>query len=323
MADDIAIARFVPPALQQQGTGRDAHYDVTVASPELPCGAAWLASALLELGVPLWRPWGIDDTDAWIPLAGNHWRYAFPGSGWSRLVPALVDGRCFRLRTRPVPRFTHAWPGQLPVTPRVVVVVRDPRDALYSAWRRARRGGQPVPASFAGWAADEHRELPMSRAQHTRIWWQAWLTHLAGTPHRVLRFEDFKRAPRAALRAMLAFLGVRTPGRAAARARRAAQHEHFAAAERTLLDRGVIATPTLAGGVPYEWRGHFTEADHASLGPGWDGLLAALGYEAMPPALRGREAARIDADATVAALLRGSGAGPAQANALRRALGEL
>ena len=48
MLFDTSLSR-----LQHPGRPGYPDYDVDIVSAELPCGAAWLATALLELGVPL------------------------------------------------------------------------------------------------------------------------------------------------------------------------------------------------------------------------------------------------------------------------------
>lgn len=45
-----------------------ARYSVDLASAELPCGASWIANVLLELGVPIFNPWGADTRAEWQAL---------------------------------------------------------------------------------------------------------------------------------------------------------------------------------------------------------------------------------------------------------------
>ncbi|MCF6226980.1 MAG: hypothetical protein L3J22_11865 [Xanthomonadales bacterium] len=46
-------------------------YNFDVVSPALPCGAAWLASCLFEVGIPSWNPWGMNNTEDWQPAFVN------------------------------------------------------------------------------------------------------------------------------------------------------------------------------------------------------------------------------------------------------------
>ena len=47
---------------------------VEVVSPDFPCGAEWLANALLEFSVPLWSLWGFDTRDEWLILRFEDWK---------------------------------------------------------------------------------------------------------------------------------------------------------------------------------------------------------------------------------------------------------
>ncbi len=253
-------------------------YDVDVISPELPCGVAWLATALLALGVPLWQPWGIDDSTSWERETASRWRYRFAGSGWSRLIPMLVDGHRFRLRPWPVPRFTHAWAGLLPRAPRTILFVRDPRDALYSEWQREqRKNAQRVADSFSGFLRLPFRHLPVDYATYAQLFWRCWLIAGAERPCLILRFEDCKRDPHRALTRAVRFLGLRVSARARAAACHAARHEHAAAADQALSAAG-IGPRMLGDGTADGWRTHFTPAMSAAMGSNFDPVCDAFGY---------------------------------------------
>lgn len=243
---------------QPEREGYD-HYDVTIASPELPCGAAWLASCLLELGVPLWKPWGIDDGSSWQHIQGRRWRYQFPGSAWSRLVPGLIDERKFRFLSSPVPQFTHAWPGQLPLAPRLILFVRDPRDSLYSNWQRLRRIGIE-----SGHSLNEFLLKPTTGIElPPRVWLGyylgAWKAASASRPTLIVRFEDAKTRPVETLRKVLDFLRLRKSARSIVRAIRASSHARTLEAENRLLQRGVVDTGILGPGIPFAHRHHARE----------------------------------------------------------------
>ncbi len=288
--------------LEQPGQPGYPAYDVDIVSAELPCGAAWLATALLELGIPLWRPWGIDDQQAWTLCSPRVWQYQFPDNGWSRLVPSLIDGREFRLRLRPVPRFGHHWAGTLQHCTRRILYVRDPRDALFSAWRRERRmRGTEDGVDFSTWAGLPFAHLPLSRVEYLRCFWQAWLNADDAADVLVLRFEDSKRDPQRCLRQVLKFLGLNISARAIAAACKAASHARAAQADRVLAQAGI--GPVLLGdGIAEEWRGHFTPAMHAALGTTFDALCRRLNYAVNPIAAESPPIA-VDATALAAALL--------------------
>jgi hypothetical protein len=298
MLFDTSLSR-----LQHPGRPGYPDYDVDIVSAELPCGAAWLATALLELGVPLWRPWAIDDGKSWTQRADRRWQYHYPDSAWSRLIPGLIDGRVFRFRQRPVPRFGHHWPGILPGIERRILFVRDPRDALYSAWRRAcRLDHETANPGFATWVRQPFAHLPLSRAAYLQHYWQAWL-HAGDDAHLlVVRFEDSKHDAQACLRRILRYLELDTGARAIARACAAAHHRHAAGADQKLAQAG-IGPRMLGDGIAEEWRLHFTAEMHAAVGAGFDALNASLGYAPCQSSPESPDPA-FDSVALAAALLR-------------------
>ncbi|GMU43483.1 MAG: hypothetical protein DYH17_01480 [Xanthomonadales bacterium PRO6] len=258
---------------QMPGVGA---YDVDIASAELPCGASWIGNVLLELGVGLWHPWGADSVGEWRPLGGDRFRYERADEGWTRLLPGLRHGREFRFRAGPVPRLGHHWPCQYPPLP-VLLVVRDPRDALYSAWRRERARGA-VAGDFAHFVASPFRDWPLSWAGCYTLHTRAWLQQIATHGGRTLRFEDFKQAPLAAAAEVAAMLAIDVDGVQLQTAVAASTHTQVRAAEDRLLARGVAPVALLAGGQREEWRGHFDAAMHAAL-PSWLWeTFAPLGY---------------------------------------------
>lgn len=262
---------------QMPGVGA---YDLDIASAELPCGASWIGSVLLELGVGLWHAWGADSSGEWQALGGSRWRYQRVDEGWTRLLPGLRHGREFRLRKRPVPRLGHHWPGQYPALP-ALLVVRDPRDALFSAWRRERAAGNVDPdIDFAAFVASPFRHWPLSWAGYLALHTQAWRAVVARRGL-VLRFEDCKRAPLEAATRVLDFLGLRVSRAQLLAAVAASEHREVAAAEQRLLDLGIAPTRLLASGTAEEWRGHFAMDMHAAL-PAWLWrAFAPLGYRPL------------------------------------------
>lgn len=249
---------FYPDLRQQRTPGISAfpEFDATIVSPELPCGVSWLASCLLELGVALCKPWGINGRENWIQLAGRRYRYECPGSSWSRLVPGLVHGRVFTWRRSPVPRFTHSWPGWFPSTSRQVLFVRDPRDALRSDWLRQRRAGRIGADRDLNHFVELPAEgLPVPRRDALVLFLSAWRYALARTPGGlILRFEDYKSNPTATLDRALSFLAVESDAKSREGALRASDHSEVVRAERRLLATGIVTTPLLGDGRAFAWR---------------------------------------------------------------------
>ena len=266
-------------------------YNLDVVSAELPCGTSWLASVLLECDCPVWNPWNVDMSLEWKHHGGNAYEYFYPGDPWSRVLPGLVSGRRFDFRADAVPRFSHATPGQWPLSQRLVLFVRDPRDALFSAWRRAQNSQTDVPP-FEDWV------------QHIDPTWQvprvaAYLLHLAtwkryaelhNTPYLVIRFEDVKANARAEFRRVQDFLPGVLDSLAEVQIERALDKSTFdtvKSVEDQMLANGTFAQRINCAGQPHEYRSHFNAAMHEAMDGGGAAIYRWLRYD-TPVARIGR-----------------------------------
>ncbi len=260
-----------------------AHYTVDIVSPELPCGAAWIGNLLLELDIPIWHPWGADMREEWRWLGSNRFRHERADEGWSRLLSALVHAREFEFRAAPVPRLGHHWPGHFPRLP-AILVVRDPRDALYSAWRREQAlNSLDASVDFISFLTSKFRHAPATWASYFAVHVYHWQAQIAKAGGLVLRFEDFKRDPLAQAIRVLQFLQIEVCSTRLLAALDASTHARLVHAERRLLAAGVVPSALLGGGVVDEWRSHFTVQMHAAI-PEWIwAIFEPLGYVPAHP----------------------------------------
>ena len=260
-------------------------YTLDVVSSELPCGTSWLASTMLECDCPIWNPWNVDMSLEWRHLGGTAYEYFYPGDPWSRVLPGLVTGRRFNFRTAVVPRFSHATPGHWHLANKLVIFVRDPRDALYSAWRRSQRL-QPDIAPFVDWLQhiDATWGVPRSAAYllHLATW--KHYAELSNTPYLLIRFEDVKANARAEFRRVQNFLPDvlnALPEALIAYALSRSTFEAVKTVEDRMLADGTFDRRVNNAGVPYEYRTHFDAAMHAAIGSGGQAIYDWLRYE--PP----------------------------------------
>lgn len=271
-------------------------YDVDLVSSEMPSGASWLANCLLELDVPLWKPWGADLREDFAALDDGTHRYVRRDEAWRRLLPALRAGREFAFRRAPTPRLTHAWPGLYPPVGKTILFVRDPRDALLSLWHRARAVGLVGDdVDFVTFVAQPWFHYPLSRADFLRVWLRVWRSALAQREHLVLRYEDYRADARATLERALAFLGIAAADRAIDAAVAASDFRVARAAEQALIDAGTVSHVLVRAGKAAEWRDAFDAAMHAAVGPEFADVYAWLGYAPDASGAPARPARDVDA----------------------------
>lgn len=257
---------------------------VEVASPEFPCGSAWLANCLLELGVPLWHLWGFDTHEEWIPIDGSVHRYAAEHQPWRQTLASLVPGREFTFRKGIAVRFSHEWPWNMGPAARVVLMVRDPRDALYSEWQRHRHNLHlPDHVPFGEFLRSPFFGGPVSVVDTLWLSLRCWIGFRDALPSRIklLRFEDWKRDPVTALRDVVEWMGVPADARSIRGAVDASDVRNLQRIEEALITNDPAARRFNRRGQPEEWRIAWQSDWFDALGGHWQPVLASLAYEPL------------------------------------------
>jgi len=260
-------------------------YSIEIASPELPCGASWLANCLIELGVPAWKPWGSDDATHWATDDDGSHRYVGGDNGWSRLLPALRDGRTLRFRAGACVRVHHVWPGVYPAAARRVLFVRDPCDALYSGWRRHLARDESA-SDFPAYCGSAHFHYPLSRLDYLRVFLRTWRRETEHTDVRVVRFEDYRTDALATLASTMAWLGLAATPAELARTVDASSIARVKAEDRRLHRLGVVDATLVRGEPPGESARKLDAATVAWLRDEFADVRAWLGYADEPPPAR-------------------------------------
>lgn len=257
-------------------------FNADVVSPQFPCGAAWLANALIELGVHLRELWGFDTAGEWHASPGGGHRYVAEHLPWRQTLASLRPGRSFSVDPALRPRFSHQFPWQLDICPKLVLMVRDPRDALHSEWRRhLSNEGLPQDVGLVEFTRMPFFGGPVSIAQMLFLHLHCWLAMRVHLEEAVLlvRFEDWKRTPVAVLDRVTRWLGAPRDMAALQRAAVASDVTHLLAIEQQVVQEQPQARRFNRLGHAEEWRSAWRPEWDAALGPHWRAVFAALGYE--------------------------------------------
>jgi hypothetical protein len=177
---------------------------IYLVSPPEPSGASWMINCFLELGIKVSHK----------PVVDTVWRHAgsaAPGYMWQRaadgtarlhpranilkkFLPILSRVDAFRFREdveveylQDFPAFDHA--GQ-----RVLFFVRDPRDSLYSAYRR-----QQPDFDYGTFLRWPDADTLLDRPAHWRLFVESWTQHARAC----FTFEEYKRDAAGLLRTVL------------------------------------------------------------------------------------------------------------------------
>lgn len=226
-------------------------YTIDLVSPEAPSGAGWLANCFIELGIPAWKPWNADDREHWIDLGGHRYRHRLDGSPWSRVLPALVDGRELQFRAGDAVRVHHVWPGVYPRAERTILFLRDPCDALHSAWHRQLRSATIAgDTEFGAFCASRFYHYPVSWADYLLLFLRVWHAALREFGGIVVSFEAYRRDAHATLAETLDRLAIRAKPADIARAVEASSLARVHEAEHNMLAAGVVTTALVRGEPP-------------------------------------------------------------------------
>lgn len=247
-------------------------YNCQVVSAEMPSGVAILANALAHWNVPVIDPWNLSTNELYEQMPGGRVRVSASPSGFETLMPDLAPGQVLTWRTDIVPRFHHRSPAQAPPFPRVIWVVRDPRDCLYSAWKRE---STPSFTEFLG--ADWRYPGESALAYITRFCIE-WLSALPGMDGLRIRYEDIKCEPGKTLRGVSEFLGLEVAPELLSNAGSLVDWSRARRAEERLPEKLRAPFTVNRAGRVEEWRESWSEENRQALGEEFLSVLERLGY---------------------------------------------
>lgn len=257
-------------------------YNVEIVSPQAPCGAGWLGNCLLELGISLWQPWDRPTNSLWERIEPYRYRFLDRSdrvSTWRQTLPALEAGRVFDFNPDLVLKISHRRQRALPAHNKLIFFVRDPRDALYSEWRRQCANSKEDGSDFADFLAAPFHSQSYSNLQYLKVFLEDWQETLSGTPHIILRFEDYRLAPYDTLVRALAFFSLDCSDSQIHAALQASDFRVGKAIEAQREDAGVLKNRLYRAGIPMEYKKTFTPAMLKHFSPDFDPLFEWLGYE--------------------------------------------
>lgn len=241
---------------------------IYLVSPREPSGATWLINCLLELGIKTYR---FSPAGMWH-RSGDRWLLRSHEYLLRKWLPALVDHPHFVFRDDVEVQWMHEWFTDDYADHEVLYFVRDPRDALYSRYKRE--------ASLFSYS--EFATFPDTYTLLDKItnWWlynKTWLTH----PRlHLFRFEDYKADAEGTLAAVLKALQLDYGGPDITNAVQCSTFDRAAAAERAYRAEHPDDSQLInRSGRPMEWQaGEMDKAVIARIEAGCGDLLAQLEY---------------------------------------------
>lgn len=194
---------------------------VYLPSPREPSGATWLINCLLELGIRTFRY----SADGMWRREGGRWLLNPHERLLRKWLPALSDHESFDFRSDIEVQWMHEWRSAKYADSQIIYFVRDPRDAMYSRYKR--EGSQ---LSFAEFVAFPDVSTLLDKVVNWKLFNEGWLSHPRLT---VVRFEDYKADAERTLRQVLHAMDLDYGPSDIGRAVRNSTYDRAAAAERT------------------------------------------------------------------------------------------
>jgi hypothetical protein len=105
-----------------------------LASVHYPAGISWLLNCLVELNVCIYR--GDSVSDVWDLGSSGSYTLAKEGDSISSFVPSINFGEKYIFDPSVCVQFSHDLPREKDLKIPTIVFNRDPRDALYSQFKR-------------------------------------------------------------------------------------------------------------------------------------------------------------------------------------------
>ncbi|OGV25846.1 MAG: hypothetical protein A3F18_02690 [Legionellales bacterium RIFCSPHIGHO2_12_FULL_37_14] len=170
---------------------------IIIASPLEPCGATWLINCFLELGIltyrsPTWQ-------NMWIQH-GNHFMLSSREDVLKKWLPSLSVKQYFCFGREIEVEWVHEWPIKGFSDKQIIFFSRDPRDALYSRYKR-----EAPKASFSEFVNFLDPALLLNKAEIHLVFTKLWCSH---TRVQEFCFEEYKRDPEETLRSILAYINI-------------------------------------------------------------------------------------------------------------------
>lgn len=169
---------------------------VIIVSPREPSGATWLINCCLELSILIYR---VSEANMWRK-EGEEYFLCSNENILKQWLPALTHYNSFTFRQDIEIEWVHDWPKKKFMRDRILYFVRDPRDALYSRFKR-----ENPDLSYAEYAAFLDHQSLLNKIDNWYFFNKCWL---ARDHIKFFRFEDYKKNPGALLKNILNYIGI-------------------------------------------------------------------------------------------------------------------
>lgn len=233
-----------------------------------------LANLAATWNFPVINPWALSTDKLYHRDQHGVVTLAEGPTGFETLMPVLAERRRILWDESVVPHFHHGKPSLFPDLNKTIWMIRDPRDCLYSDWRRNTDGYDKFEDYLVGnWRGTGETPVAVLDDFH-----RTWLEAEATLDILRVRFEALKEDPLKTARLLAAHLNWMPTREQLDAATFAIDFDHARKTEQSLPFSLRARFPIHRAGRPQEWRQRWTKSQLALLPASFSALVMELGY---------------------------------------------
>jgi len=218
---------------------------IILASPREPSGATWLINCFLELGIKTYR----NSADfVWQQNSNGQYFLTEREQLLRKWLPALTDQDLFDFRDDIEVQWLHEWPQKKHADYQVIYFVRDPRDSLFSRYKR-----ENPELSLREFIDFPDTGSLFDKVDNWALFNRFWLSHPS---LKTFRFEDYKKSATQTLIEILEYLNLSYSEASIQLAIENSTYERAVECERKYREENLEDQETInRGGKVGEWKG--------------------------------------------------------------------
>lgn len=230
--------------------------NIQLVSSQFPSGVAWLLNFLLEIDVMIYRGNKISDT--WFCDQNNYYCLKKEEQILKQWMPIFLDKQKFNFKDEVFIRWSHEFPNENNSKGRVILLIRDGRDAIYSQYKREQNN-----ELFIDMLNNPYPPFNFTPPITWSLFNDLWKNLIDKDKLLIIKFEDLKTNPAVTIIKLLNFLGISRTNEEINRGITSSSFERAKNAENEYKKetKNTQFTTVNRKGLPGEWRQSYSQEE--------------------------------------------------------------